>query len=125
MRLLLIDDHAAFLDALESILGQVPDLEVVGRAEDGRQGLRAAAELKPDLVLVDFSMPELDGIGVIRELKTWSSPPKIVMLSLHTGAELRDAALQAGADAFLCKTDLYLELLPLLEGFGSGAGETR
>lgn len=121
MRLLLIDDHAAFLDALESMLAQVPDFEVVGRAEGGRQGLRAAAELKPDLVLVDFSMPELDGIGVIRELKTWPSPPKVVMLSLHVGPEFRDTALATGADAFLCKTDLHLELVPLLERLSSGA----
>lgn len=121
MRLLIIDDHASFLDALAVMLGQAPAIEVVGKAKDGREGLRAAAELKPDMVLVDFSMPELDGLAVTRQLKAWAKPPKVVMMSFHTGPEYRDMALAMGADAFLTKTDLHKDLLPLLARLGTEA----
>jgi len=114
MRLLIIDDHASFLDALANMLEQVPGIDVVGCAKDGRQGLLAATELKPDTVLVDFSMPELDGVSVTRELKAWPNPPTVVMMSLHADPEYRDMALAAGVDAFLTKTDLHDELIPLL-----------
>lgn len=121
MRLLIIDDHASFLDALAVMLGQAPAIEVVGKAKDGREGLKAAAELKPDMVLVDFSMPELDGLAVTRQLKAWAKPPKVVMMSFHTGPEYRDMALAMGADAFLTKTDLHRDLLPLLARLGTEA----
>lgn len=122
MRLLIIDDHASFLDALANMLGQVPGIEVVGRAADGRQGLKLAVELKPELVLVDFSMPELDGVSVTRELKAWPKPPKVVMMSFHAGPEYRDMALAAGVDAFLTKSDLHKELVPLLMRLDKGPG---
>jgi len=122
MRLLIIDDHASFLDALAKMLEQEPAVEVVGRAKDGRQGLETAAELKPDVVIVDFAMPELDGIGVTRALRKWPQPPKIIMMSFHAEPEYRDMALAAGADAFLTKTNLYKELVPLMARLGKEAG---
>lgn len=103
------------------MLGQVPSIEVVGKAKDGREGLKVAAEVRPDIVLVDFSMPELDGLAVTRQLKAWPTPPKVVVMSFHTGPEYRDMALATGADAFLTKTDLHKDLLPLLERFGTDA----
>lgn len=115
MRLLIIDDHASFLDALAKMLGQVARVEVVGRAKDGRQGLEAAAELEPDVVVVDFAMPELNGLDVARELKRQPRPPKVIVMSFHQEPEYRDMALAAGADAFLTKTHLRNELVPLLE----------
>jgi len=121
MRVLLIDDHASFLDALAVMLGQASAIDVVGKSKDGREGLKAAAELTPDVVLVDFSMPELDGLAVTRQLKAWAKPPKVVMMSFHTGPEYRDMALAMGADAFLTKTDLHKELLPLLTRLGTEA----
>lgn len=121
MRLLIIDDHASFLDALAIMLGQAAVIDVVGKARDGREGLRAAAELKPDIVLVDFSMPELDGLAVTRQLKAWPTPPKVVMMSFHTDPEYRDMALAMGADAFLTKTELHKDLLPLLTRLGTEA----
>src|SRR5690348_454290 len=92
MRLLIIDDHASFLDALAKMLGQVARVEVVGRAKDGRQGLEAAAELEPDVVVVDFAMPELNGLDVARELKRQPRPPKVIVMSFHQEPEYRDIA---------------------------------
>ena len=120
MRLIIIDDHASFLEALVDMLDKVPELEVVGQAHDGRDGLRVAAELKPDLVLVDFSMPGLDGLAVTRQLKAWPKPPRVVMMSFHKEPEYRDMALAVGADAFLTKGDLHAQLVPLLQHLGQG-----
>lgn len=121
MRLIIIDDHASFLEALIDMLDRAPDIEVVGKAHDGREGLKLAAELKPELVLVDFSMPGLDGLAVTRQLKAWPKPPRVVMMSFNTAPEYRDMALATGADAFLAKGDLHAQLTPLLQSLGQGA----
>lgn len=121
MRLIIIDDHSALLETLINMLGQAPGIEVVGSAHDGREGLNVAAELKPDLVLVDFSMPGLDGLAVTRQLKAWPKPPRVVMMSFHKEPEYRDMALAVGADAFLTKGDLHMQLVPLLQRLGQGA----
>jgi DNA-binding NarL/FixJ family response regulator len=119
MRVLIIDDHPAFGDQLVKLLAKIPAVEVAGRAGDGREGLRLAAELKPDLALVDFCMPELDGLGVTRELKTWANPPKVVMMSMNEGPEFVRLALAAGADAFMSKMSLSAQLAPLLARLGA------
>lgn len=117
MRLIIIDDHEAFRQALARMLEQVEDIDIVGQAGDGRGGLKLAAELKPDAVVVDFSMPEFDGLAVTRQLKAWPKPPRVVMMSFHAEPEYREMALATGADAFITKAELHRELLPLLERF--------
>ena len=114
MRLLLIDDHSSFLDTVAKMLGAEPGMEVIGCATGGTEGLHLAADLKPDAVIVDFAMPDVDGPTVTRTLKSSSNPPKVVMMSFHADPEYREMALAAGADAFLTKTSLYVELVPLL-----------
>ncbi len=118
MRVLIVDDHGSFLNALAAMLQQAPGIELVGRAEGGKEGLRLATETRPDLVLVDFAMPDLNGVAVTQRLKADPQPPKVVMMSFHAEPEYRDMALHAGADAFLTKTELHKELLPLLEHLG-------
>ncbi len=117
MRLIIVDDHEAFRQALARMLEQVSDIDIVGQAGDGREGLKLAADLKPDTVVVDFSMPELDGLAVTRQLKAWPKPPRVVMMSFHAEPEYREMALATGADAFITKAELHRELLPLLERF--------
>lgn len=115
MRTILVDDYAPLLAALATLLRTYRGVEIVGRANTGSAGLKLAAEQAPDLVLVDFSMPDMDGVSVTRKLKTGPNPPKVVVMSFHAEPEYRDMAMQAGADAYLVKTDLYHELMPLLE----------
>ena len=117
MRLIIVDDHEAFRQALARMLEQVSDIDIVGQAGDGREGLKLAADLKPDTVVVDFSMPELDGLAVTRQLKAWPKPPRVVMMSFHAEPEYREMALAMGADAFITKAEIHRELLPLLERF--------
>ena len=115
MRTILVDDYPPLLAALATLLRTYDGVEIVGRANTGSDGLKLAAEQTPDLVLVDFSMPDMDGTVVTRKLKAGPSPPKVVVMSFHAEPEYRDMAMQAGADAYLVKTDLYHELMPLLE----------
>ena len=122
MRLLIIDDHESFLQAVASMLKHTTGVTVVAQAVGGKRGLEVAAELKPDCVLVDFAMPEVDGIAVTRRLKAGSNPPKVVVMSFHSDPEYRDLALTAGADAFIPKTELHTGLVPLLARLGHGTG---
>jgi DNA-binding NarL/FixJ family response regulator len=112
VRTLLVDDSGEFLNSAADFLSGSRDIEIVGRAQSGREAIRLAAELFPDLVLVDISMPEINGIELTRRLKQGASPPKVVILTFHVNAAYRLAAELAGADAFVAKTDLVDTLLP-------------
>jgi DNA-binding NarL/FixJ family response regulator len=114
MRTLLIDDYPPFLTALSTFLKLQSTVEIVGQARNGDDGLKLAAELKPDLVLLDFSMYGTDGLEVTRKLKAGPRPPRVIMLSLHTEPEYRSKALQAGADGYVAKSEIHAKLLPLL-----------
>ena len=115
MRTILVDDYPPLLAALATLLRTHQSVEIVGRANNGTDGLKLAAEQNPDLVIIDFSMPDIDGVSVTRKLKASAHPPKVVVMSFHAEPEYRDMAIHAGADAYLVKTDIYHELMPLLE----------
>ena len=115
MRALVVDDHPPFLMALTALLGGRSGVEVVGQAHNGADALTLAERERPDLVLVDFSMPGMTGAEVARKLKAEPWAPKVVVMSFHADTEYRDLALRAGADAYLVKTDMHRELLPLLQ----------
>jgi DNA-binding NarL/FixJ family response regulator len=115
VRTILVDDYPPFLAALAALLRSKPGIEVVGRAYNGMEGLELAATSKPDLVLVDFNMPDMDGLAVARRLKAGAEPPRVVVMSFHAEPEYRDMALKAGADGYLIKAEINQELMPLLE----------
>lgn len=117
MRTILVDDHALFLATLAAFLRRETGLEIVGQAYNGRESLALAAELKPELVLVDFSMPGMNGAEVATALKAGPTPPRVVVVSNHEEQEYRDKALKSGADGYVLKSDLKA-LLPLLQSFG-------
>ena len=121
MRVLIIDDQIPFLNVLSAMLMLVPDIEAVCAAQGGREGMKFAAELDPDMVLTDYSMPGLDGIGVTRYLKASPRPPKVIMMSFHADPEYREMALKAGADAYLVKSELDKELVPTLKRLANAA----
>jgi DNA-binding NarL/FixJ family response regulator len=95
-------------------LGQKTGVEVVGQADNGNDGLKLIEEMKPDLVLVDYTMPGMGGVEVTRRLKAVPGGPKVIVMSFQTEQECRQQAMQAGADGFLVKTEMHQELLPLL-----------
>ena len=102
-RVLVVDDDPLVRSALGLMLGGQEDLEVVGEAADGLEGLRLAAELRPDVVLMDIRMPVLNGLDATRELHARPEPPRIIILTTFDADEYVVAALAAGADGFLLK----------------------
>ncbi|NRQ39992.1 response regulator transcription factor [Nonomuraea sp. NN258] len=111
MRVLIADDHPIVRDGLRAALGGEPDLEIVGEAGDGAAAVRLAAELRPDLVLMDLRMPGMDGVTAIRELRarTGGDGPRVLVLTTFDTDVL--PALEAGASGYLLKDAPPAELV--------------
>jgi len=110
VRVLLVEDHELYAQTLRMLLASNERIEVVGRAVDGAEGVRAALALRPDVVLMDISMPVLDGIEATRRLRERLRGVRIVMLTSSPDADVMREALAAGADAYLMKDDPLPEL---------------
>lgn len=119
IKIVLVDDNQTFLAAVRNFLAQLPDVEVVGQAGDGRMALELAAELAPDLVLMDIAMPGMNGLDAASALNAFAHPPHIIFLSMHDGASYRDAARDLGARGFVGKSEFVAELMPLISGLVS------
>lgn len=110
-RIILAEDHTILREGLRSLLASSQDLEIVGEAEDGREAVQLAEELKPDLILTDLSMPRMNGMEAIKEIKARSPDTKILVLTVHKNEEYILATLQAGANGYLLKESTHAELL--------------
>lgn len=109
VRVLLADDHTLFCCLLRDLLE--PEYEVVGSVSDGRELLKTAVSLSPDIVIVDIGMPLLNGLEAGRRLKQAIPKVKLIYLTMNNNLEYARAALQAGASAFVLKNSLSKELL--------------
>ena len=117
-RVLLADDHGLLLEAFEKLLE--PHCDVVGKVGDGRALLAAAAELEPDVVVLDISMPKLDGLAAGRHLRQTHPDIKLVYLTVHEDAEMAAECLRLGASAFLIKGSAASELFDAIRGAMEG-----
>ena len=113
-RVLLVDDHDVFLRTAARLVQSIPDLEVVGQASRGDRAIELIATLHPDLVLMDLSMPGMSGLAATRRIKRQHDGPKVIIVTLHNEREYRDLARDAGADGFISKDDLVVELPTLV-----------
>jgi two-component system, NarL family, response regulator LiaR len=110
IRVLLVDDHAVVREGLRTYLGLHDDLEVVGEAADGAEAVRAASDLRPDVVLMDLMMPVLDGVGAMRALREQLPETRVIALTSFTDEATLLPALQAGAAGYLLKNVQPAEL---------------
>jgi two-component system, NarL family, response regulator NreC len=104
VRILLADDHSVLREGLRTLLAKDGDFEVVAEANNGREAVRLANELKPDVVLMDISMPDLDGIEATRCIHADMPDVRIIGLSMHLDPQLAARLLGTGASGFLAKT---------------------
>lgn len=103
IRVLVVDDHDLFRTGLASLLARQPDIEVVAQASGGRMGVRLANELRPDVVLMDLRMPDLEGPEATREILELNAGTRVLVLTVATDDSDVQAALESGACGFVAK----------------------
>ncbi|MCX5683697.1 MAG: response regulator transcription factor [Planctomycetota bacterium] len=110
IRVLLVDDHQLFRQGLSSMLAGDPEIQVVGEAENGRKALKLASEVKPDVIVMDVSMPDLNGIEATRQIKAAAPRTRVIALSAHSDRRFVARMLEAGATGYLLKDCAFDEL---------------
>jgi DNA-binding NarL/FixJ family response regulator len=120
IRILLADDHAVVRHGFRMILEAQPDMEIAGEAGNGREAVRLAEELKPDIVVMDVAMPELNGIEATRRLAASQPHTRVVALSMHKDSVYVREILRAGARGYLLKDSPPADLLSAVRSVASG-----
>lgn len=115
VRVLVADDHTIVRQGLCAILHAHPDVEVVGEASDGREAVQLAAELQPDVVIMDIAMPKLNGLEATRQIAAQQPDVRVLILSMYTDIEHVLHALRAGACGYVRKEDADTELIDAIE----------
>jgi two-component system response regulator NreC len=109
-RIVIAEDHTILREGLRALLSSDPELEIVGEAEDGQEAIRTVEKAKPALVLMDLSMPRMNGMDAIKEIKKRTPDTKILVLTVHKTDEYIVATLEAGADGYVLKDSTNIEL---------------
>ena len=120
IRILLADDHALVRAGIRALVQRVSGLEVVGEAENGREALRLAKSLNPNVVLMDISMPELNGLDAIARILQYDPKIAVIVLSMHESREHVLRALQAGASGYVLKNAAVDELEKAIRAVACG-----
>jgi DNA-binding NarL/FixJ family response regulator len=110
IRIVIVDDHNLARENLQDMLAEVPDVDVVGEAANGREALLLCSRLKPDLVLMDVRMPEMDGLTAAHEVKQRYPETAVLMVTMHENPDILLDALNAGAAGYVLRTQIRQRL---------------
>lgn len=121
IRVLIVDDHEIVRRSIMAMLAQEPDMMVVGAAENGREAVELAQATNPDVIIMDVSMPELDGIRAAGEIRARGVASIIIMLSMHHNSTLVQQARKNGASAYIIKQQVSRELIPAIRAADQGS----
>ena len=120
LKILLADDHKIVRDGLKSLLKKEDGMEVVGEADNGRKTVQLARDLEPEIIIMDISMPDLNGVEATRQILADSPDVKIIALSMHSDKRYVRAALSAGASGYLLKDSAFEELVEAIRTVDTG-----
>jgi len=120
LRVFLADDHPLVLDGIRSLLKGDPELEIVGEARDGRAALRLALELKPDVIVLDLSMPGLNGVDVTKQLLAACPHCKVIVLTVHEDRSYFRKLIEVGAVGYVLKRSVSEDLLRAIHSVAAG-----
>ncbi len=120
IRILLADDHTILRAGLRMMLNAQPDFDVVGEAQDGRQAIQEAQKLQPDVILMDITMPDMNGIEATRQIKKLLPETKVLVLTMHEHDEYVFQALRAGASGYMLKEAADTDLISALRVIQNG-----
>ena len=114
-RIVIAEDHTILREGLRALLSSHPDFDIVGEAQDGRAAIRCVEQFSPDLVLMDLSMPRMNGLDAIREIKQRNPDIKVVVLTVHKTEEYILATFLGGADGYVLKDATHSELVTAIQ----------
>jgi DNA-binding NarL/FixJ family response regulator len=120
IKVILADDHQVLRDSLAEILGKDPDITVVGQSSNGRDVIERCREIKPDLVVMDIHMPEINGVEATRQILIDQPGIKVIILSMYASKEHIYQAFQAGARGYLLKETSVEELIDAIKAVSDG-----
>ncbi len=120
IKILLADDHAILRDGLREKLSQEPDIDVIGDASDGREAVKLTEKLSPDIVVMDISMPLLNGEEATRQIKKRFPEINVIILTVHESEDYVYQLFNAGASGYLCKKSAYKDLADAIRAVHSG-----
>ena len=120
VRILVVDDFALFRQFIVELLGMRPEMQVVGEARDGLEAVHRAVELRPDVILLDTHLPNLNGVEVARQLRSLAPESKIIFLTHEFSADVVEDAFRQGARGYVTKTRAQADLFGAVEAVTSG-----
>ena len=120
IKVLLADDHQLFREGLVNLLSSASDINVIAQAKDGKEAIEKAGQLKPDVLLIDIGMPQMNGIEATKNLKKLHPELKIIAVSMHSDRQYVKGILEAGADGYLLKNCTYRQLTDAIQSVYEG-----